>query len=128
MRMCKHIPIDRKAGISAFKKIIQTGKSRLQAGISVIIFPEGTRVAPHENPKFHRTAVMLAKETRALVVPIAHNSGHCWRRNSFLKYPGTITVVIGKPINPANMGLDELNTHVYEWIKQEMLKLEQEPS
>lgn len=124
MRISKHIPIDRNAGIRAFKKVIQAGKERLHEGLSVIIFPEGTRVAPHMHPEFHRTAVLLAKETGAAVVPIAHNSGSCWRRNQFLKYPGTITVVIGPPIDSKNLSTAELNAAVYEWIKQEMLKLE----
>ncbi len=124
MKICKHIPIDRKAGIRAFKNVIQTGKDRLQEGLSVVVFPEGTRVVPHAHPEFHRTAVLLAKETKAPVVPIAHNSGTCWRRNQFLKYPGMITVVIGKPIDSNTLNLNELNAEIYNWIKAEMIKLE----
>lgn len=124
MRICKHIPIDRKAGITAFKKLIRTGQTRLREGLAIIIFPEGTRVPPGEAPKFHRTAVMLAKQTRAPIVPVAHNAGMCWRRNHFIKFPGTITVIIGQPIDSQSLNVDELNTKIYEWIKQEMIQLE----
>lgn len=125
MRICKHIPIDRASSISAFKKVVALGRERIKEGISVIIFPEGTRVAPGAHPKFHKTAVMLAKEAGAPLVPVAHNSGSCWRRNSFLKYPGTITVVIGAPIDSSRYSNEELNTQVYEWIKTTVTQLEQ---
>lgn len=125
MRICKNIPIDRKAGMSALKKVLRLGKERIEKDqLSIIIFPEGTRVAPSEHPKFHKTAMMLAKETNTQVIPIAHNSGSSWRRNSFLKYPGKITVIIGKPIDPKNLTLEQVNTQVYEWIRNEMIHLE----
>lgn len=124
MRVCKHIPIDRKSGISAFKKVIRLGKERLAEGLSVLIFPEGTRVPRGQNPKFHKTAVSLAIDAKVPVIPIAHNSGSCWTRNSFIKTPGTITVVIGKPIESIGKKNAELNDEVYEWIKSEMKKLE----
>lgn len=124
MRLCRHIPIDRQAGLKAFKKVIALGKERLQSGLSIIIFPEGTRVAPKENPKFHKTAASLAKAEGAPVIPIAHNSGSCWRRNSFIKYPGKITVVIGPAIDTKNLTTDEINDQAYNWIKTTMNKIE----
>ncbi len=124
MRMTKAIPINRQASISAFKKVLNTGKSRIAEGLSIIIYPEGTRTPPGEHPKFHKTAMMLAKDAGVPVIPIAHNSGSCWRRNSFLKYPGTISVVIGSAIDSKTLSTDELHTQVYEWMKNEMIKIE----
>jgi 1-acyl-sn-glycerol-3-phosphate acyltransferase len=124
--MCEHIPIDRKASVSAFKKVIRLGKERLLQGLSIVIFPEGTRVAPRHHPKFHRTAVILALEAGVPVIPVAHNSGSCWTRNSFFKTPGLITVVIGKPIPSTGKTAEALNQEVYEWIKNEMETLEKE--
>ena len=124
LRMSRTIPIDRKASISAFKKVINLGKSRIAEGLSIVIYPEGTRVSPGEHPKFHKTAMMLAKDAGVPIVPIAQNSGSCWRRNSFLKYPGLITVVIGRPIDSKAASSEALNTQVYEWIKAEMINLE----
>lgn len=124
MAICHHIPVDRNAGLRAFKAVIEKGKQRLKEGLSIIIFPEGTRVAPKTNVKFYKTAASLAKSTGAQVIPIAHNSGSCWRRNSFLKTPGLITVVIGKPINTTALSTDEINDAAYDWIKNTMATIE----
>lgn len=124
MAVCHHIPVDRSAGIKAFKSVIEMGKRRLQEGLSIIIFPEGTRVAPKTDAKFHKTAASLAKAADAKIIPIAHNSGSCWRRNSFLKYPGTITVVIGPAIDSKTLTTDEINDQAYNWIKTTMTTLE----
>lgn len=124
IRICRQIPINRNAGIKAFKKIIDLGKQRLQNGLSIIIFPEGTRVAPKTNPKFYKTAASLAKAENTPVFPIAHNSGSCWRRNSFLKYPGKIIIIIGPSIDTENLSADEINDQAYEWIKTTMSQIE----
>jgi 1-acyl-sn-glycerol-3-phosphate acyltransferase len=57
------------------------------------------------------------------VVPVAHNAGKFWGRNSFLKHPGTIVMSIGQPIDPAGLKADEINRHVEDWIENEMIKL-----
>ena len=124
MAVCHHIPVDRSAGIKAFKNVIELGKKRLQEGLSIIIFPEGTRVAPKMDAKFHKTAASLAKAAGAKVTPIAHNSGSCWHRNSFLKYPGTITVAIGPAIDTSNLSADEITEQAYTWIKTTMATIE----
>lgn len=124
MAVCRHIPVDRSAGIKAFKHVIELGKKRLQQGLSIIIFPEGTRVAPKTNGKFHKTAASLAKSTGAKVIPIALNSGSYWCRKSFIKHPGTITVIIGPAIDSTKLNTDEINDQAYHWINQTMTKLE----
>ncbi len=124
MRITKHIAIDRSEGIKALKSVIKEGKNRLSLGISIVIFPEGTRVAPYEHPIFHKSGSALAKATGAPVIPIAHNAGQCWRRNSFLKYPGKVTVVIGPAYDTKGKSVDEINDTMYAWIKENMEKLE----
>ena len=57
------------------------------------------------------------------MVPVAHNAGEFWGRNSFLKLPGTITVSIGEPIDPAGMEPGDLNTRVEAWIEAEMIRI-----
>jgi 1-acyl-sn-glycerol-3-phosphate acyltransferase len=124
MRLTKHIPIDRKQGMQALKSVIKEGKDRLNLGLSIVIFPEGTRVPPYQNPKFHKSGSALAKATGYPVVPIAHNAGQCWRRNSFLKYPGKITVIVGSPYDTKGKSVDEINDTMYAWIKETMVQLE----
>ena len=117
------IPIDRSAGRDALKKLVANGKDRLARGLWVVIFPEGTRKAPGERGKYHIGGAWLAAHTQSTVVPVAHNAGRFWRKNSFLKYPGTIQVVIGPPIETAGLKSDVVNQMVENWIEEEMLKL-----
>jgi 1-acyl-sn-glycerol-3-phosphate acyltransferase len=123
MYISRQIPIDRSQGVRAFKKVIKEGKERLAQGLSIAIFPEGTRALPGHFPQFHKTGAALAKACNALVVPIALNSGHCWPKNSFIKYPGKITVVIGEPIDSQSHSADEISQLCQEWIKQKLISL-----
>lgn len=117
------IPIDRSAGREALKKLVAHGKDRLSRGLWVVIFPEGTRTAPGQRAKYHIGGAWLASHTQSTVVPVAHNAGRYWRKNSFKKYPGTIQVVIGPPIETAGLKPDEVNQLVESWIEAEMLSL-----
>ena len=125
LRALEYIPIDRTAGIKALKDVINAGKNRLKRNISIVIFPEGTRVAPQENPKFHKSAMSLAKSTNAHVIPIAHNSGSIWPANTKknLILPGTITMIIGEPL--LNTGdINDLTERSFIWIKNKMQEIE----
>lgn len=117
------IPIDRSSGREALKKLVNHGKDRLKRGLWVVIFPEGTRTAPGARAKYHIGGAWLASHTQTAVLPVAHNAGRYWRKNSILKYPGVIQVVIG-PVIPTN-GLkpDVLNQQVETWIETEMQHL-----
>lgn len=116
----KAIAIDRAAGREALKQMVEQGKDRLARGLWVVIFPEGTRIAPGKKGKYHIGGAWLATHTQATVVPVAHNAGEFWRKNAFTKTPGVITVSIGKPINTQGMKPDELNHMVETWIEGEM--------
>ena len=116
----KSIAIDRSAG----RELVSQGKDRLAIGLSVVVFPEGTRVSPGHKGKYHIGGAWLATHTGATVLPVAHNAGEYWRKNSLLKYPGTITVSIGKPIEAAGMKADVLNHQVEAWIEAEMARLD----
>jgi 1-acyl-sn-glycerol-3-phosphate acyltransferase len=117
------IPIDRSAGREALKKLVAHGKDRLAKGLWVVIFPEGTRIAPGQRAKYHIGGAWLDTHTQTTVVPVAHNAGLFWRKNAFIKTPGTITVSIGKPIETADLKTDALNQQVEDWIEAEQLKL-----
>lgn len=120
----KSIAIDRSAGREALKQLVSQGKDRLALGLSVVVFPEGTRIAPGQKGKYHIGGAWLATHTGATVVPVAHNAGEYWRKNSLLKRPGTITVSIGKPIDAKGMKADALNQQVEHWIEAEMARLD----
>jgi 1-acyl-sn-glycerol-3-phosphate acyltransferase len=117
------IAIDRAAGREALKQLVVQGKDRLAKGFWVVIFPEGTRTAPGEKGKYHIGGAWLATHTQSTVVPVAHNAGEFWGKNSFLKKPGVITVSIGKPIVTTGMKPDDLNKQVEAWIETEITQL-----
>lgn len=97
------IAIDRKAGAGALKQMIKDSKAALEKGYSLVIFPEGTRTAPGTRKAYQRGIAGLYRALNVPVAPVALNSGKCWSRNAFVKYPGTVTVEFLPPIVP---GLD----------------------
>lgn len=123
LAMSSPIAIDRSAGREALKKLVAKGQARLNKGFWVVIFPEGTRKAPGERGKYHIGGAWLATHTQTQVVPVAHNAGEFWAKNSFIKKPGIIRVHIGKPIQTAGLKTDVLNSQVEHWIETEMKNL-----
>ncbi len=117
------IAIDRQAGREALKQLVSQGKDRLEKGLWVVIFPEGTRTSPGSRGKYHIGGAWLATHTKATVIPVAHNAGEFWPKNSFLKRSGTISVKIGKPIFTENIKPDALNRSIEDWIEKEVNQL-----
>src|SRR3972149_87531 len=112
------IAIDRGSTLRAFRQIVDQGCKRLAAGIWVVIFPEGTRVAPGEKRKYLPGGGLLAEKSGCPVVPVAHNSGDFWPRNSFIKKPGVIQLVIGTPIESRGKTAEEIMQEVENRIVQ----------
>jgi len=127
VRTYKPIAIDRSAGHSAVNQVVRQGRERLAAGMGVIVYPEGTRMPPGQTRKYGVSGALLAIESGAPVVPIAHNSGYLWRRRSLRKDPGTIYVVIGKPIDPSGLDPREINDRAQKWIEATIAEIVQRP-
>jgi 1-acyl-sn-glycerol-3-phosphate acyltransferase len=119
----RSIAIDRKSGKAARDQILEQGRERLADGHWVIIFPEGTRVAPGERGRYGLGGAWLAAKTGAPVLPIAHNAGELWRRNAFIKRPGLVTMSIGPVIETAGKEPLAVLKEVEEWIENEMAQL-----
>ena len=117
------IAIDRTAGRKAARQVIEQGLEQLKQGRNVVIFPEGTRVAPGSRKKYGLGGALLAAKSGLPVVPVAHNAGVFWRRRDLKKYPGTIQVVIGPPIESKHLSAAQINARTEEWIESTMLKL-----
>lgn len=124
LAVLKPIAIDRSAGTSALEQVIEQGRERLESGLWVVIYPEGTRSMPGKKRRYKRGGSVLAAETGYPVVPIAHNAGHFWPKNQFIKFPGTITVRIGQPIETSGLKAEEINTLAENWIEEQMIELD----
>ena len=118
------IVIDRKKRIEASRKIIIQGKERKKAGFWITIFPEGTRIKPGEKGKYKLGAARMAEKLEMDIVPVACNSGIFWPKNSFLKYPGLITVSIGPVIEYHSGTAEELMNRCEQWIETEQRVIE----
>lgn len=110
------IAINRKAGASAVSQVIGQGSARLAEGLSILVYPEGTRVPAGEIRKFGISGALLASRTGCLVVPVTHDAGYYWPRRGLLKKPGTIRVVIGAPIQAAGREPREINAEAQDMI------------
>ena len=97
------IAVDRKGGASALRSMARQATETLESGRSILIFPEGTRVAPGQTRPYQPGVAALYTQQKVPVVPVALNSGLFWGRRAFFKKPGTIVVQILPPIPP---GLD----------------------
>lgn len=112
------IAIERSSAIKSFRQIVEQGCERLKKDLWVIIFPEGTRVAPDSRQKYLPGGGLLAEKSGAMITPVAHNAGYLWPRNSFIKQPGTITMVIGPVIDPAGKSASQITREVEQWIEE----------
>jgi 1-acyl-sn-glycerol-3-phosphate acyltransferase len=117
------IAIDRSRGVAALRTIARRGRERLAQGFWVIVFPEGTRVAPGERREYQLGGAWLAAAAAAPVVPVAHNAGLFWPRNAFLKRPGTVTVRIGPAIDTASRDPKTINSMAEQWIEEQQKAL-----
>ena len=109
IKILSPIAIDRKAGRSALRQVVEQGKQKLAEGIWVMVFPEGTRIAPGETKRYGLSGAVLAVEAGCAIVPVAHNAGDFWPRRGFLKKPGTVRMVIGPPIKTENRKPEEVS-------------------
>ena len=117
------IAIDRANARRALDEMMTQGKARLEKGFVVVIFPEGTRVAPGKAGRYKAGGAQLAKTANVPVIPVAHNAGELWPRNQFIKKSGVVKVKIGKPIFAENLSSHAFGKKVEEWIETQMREI-----
>jgi len=117
------IAIDRGSATKALRQIVEQGCRRLTQGLWVVIFPEGTRTPAGSRQKYQPGGGMLASKSEYPVIPVAHNSGYFWPRNSIRKWPGTISMVIGPAIETKGKSAKEITRETEEWIESTVANL-----
>lgn len=117
LAMTRPIAIDRSNPKQALREVLSQGKQRLEEGNNILLFPEGTRMNYGEVGNYSRSGASLAINSGAAILPIAHNAGCCWPAHRFIKHPGTIHVIIGKPIDSTGRKSKELTEEVKDWIE-----------
>jgi len=122
------IAIDRSNPREALRQVKQQGVEKLNSGMNLILFPEGTRVIIGERVKYARSGAEIAAAAGATIVPVCHNAGMYWgQKKNFVKKPGVVQVVIGEPIDSNSANSREITANVETWIEstlEDILKKE----
>ena len=100
LRAAGMIAIDRGGGARALKKLLRDARAVAAEGRPVVVFPEGTRMAPGASAALHPGIAGLYGALGVPVVPAAVNSGLYWARRGFVKRPGTLVLEFLTPIEP----------------------------
>jgi len=100
MARAGNIAVARGDGASALRGLVRQAKAAIAEGRSIVIFPEGTRVAPGDRRPYQAGTAALYRQLGVPVVPMALNSGLFWGRRKWIKRPGTITLEVLPPIAP----------------------------
>lgn len=123
IRLLDPVAIDRKAGRNAVDQVVEKGGARLRSGRWLVVFPEGTRVAPGRAGRYRMGGAVLAERTGYPIVPVAHNAGDFWARHQFVKRPGKVQVRIGPPIETKGRSAAEIIALVEDWIEGQMREI-----
>lgn len=100
VRRAGMIPIDRAGGTKALGGMMRAAHAAVREGRKIVIFPQGTRLAPGVWKPYKSGVAALYQELKLPVVPMAHNSGLFCPKGSFVKKPGSITIEFLPPIPP----------------------------
>ncbi len=113
------VAINRRGGSRTVKRMIRQAETYIAQGRSLIIFPEGTRKAPGEPPRYRKGVGILYDALNVPVIPVALNSGTVWGRKAVVKQAGVITVSFLPPIEPG-LPRDIFMRVIEERIEMEM--------
>ena len=104
MRRAGYIPLDRSDGRQALKSIDEAAR-RIREGVSVVVFPEGTRTYDGTLLPFKKGGFILASRAAVPVVPFTINGSMAINpRNRFELYPGAISITFAEPVRPEGTG------------------------
>lgn len=117
------VGINRSSRRRAVDQIRAQGKRLIERGHTVVIFPEGHRMAPGTTRRYGLSGALLARDCGIPIVPVAHNAGEFWPRRSFIKRPGTVRVIIGAPIETSGRGPEAINLEAKRCIEMNMRRI-----
>jgi 1-acyl-sn-glycerol-3-phosphate acyltransferase len=117
LRATGMIVVDRAGGGAAIRRLLRDGDRAVAEGRTIVIFPEGTRVAPGAPVSLQPGIAALAARTGLPVIPVATDSGLLWGRRTFRKREGVIHIAVLPPI-PTGLPRDALMRRLTEAFAQ----------
>jgi 1-acyl-sn-glycerol-3-phosphate acyltransferase len=94
------VPVDRGRRAEAIRQMMEGVKSGAQEPGQLIIYPQGTRVAPGLKAPYKVGTGLLYRQLGQPCVPVATNVGWFWPKRGILRKPGTAVVEFLDPIQP----------------------------
>lgn len=125
-----HVFVD-DSKLTSIRETIDEAEHTLKDGMSVVIFPEGSRTYDGRMIPFKRGAFLLASEFRLPVVPITIDGAFkAMPRSTYNVTPTTITITIHKPIYPDQKGFNTrtLMTQCRESINSALPVAQRDPT
>ncbi len=108
------IPIDRGHASQAMEQMISKGRMWISRGVSVAVFPEGTRSKDGEIHRFKSGAFALAKAAGVEILPVVLDGTRTLiRKNRLFNWRNTITVRVLPPVPVEKV----MNTETHELIQ-----------
>lgn len=101
------IPIDRAGGAASLRGLLRAADRAVAERRQIVIFPQGTRVAPGQEIRLLPGVAALAARTGLPVFPVVTDSGRHWGRRGFRKPAGVIHLRVLPPL-PAGLAREEL--------------------
>ncbi len=92
------VPVDRGKRAEAIRQMMEGVKDGTQTPGQLIIYPQGTRVAPGVSKPYKVGTAVLYKETGQTCIPAATNVGVFWPRTGIYRKPGVAVVEFLPPI------------------------------
>jgi len=117
------IAIDRSEPRSALRQLIREGEERLNSGIWVVMFPEGTRMPRGKLGRFQPGGAALAAATGYPIVLVGHNAGSHWPAHATRKVPGEIQVLISRPLTTEGKSSKQIQQEAASAFEQLMAEL-----
>ncbi|HVO93657.1 MAG TPA: lysophospholipid acyltransferase family protein [Terriglobales bacterium] len=130
----KHITLDRADPLDAVRSL-ERAKQRIAAGVSIVVFPEGTRSHDGNLLRFKKGGFLLAVKTHTSIVPVTINgSGRVLPAGAWRLRSGAIEVIVDKPVSiegfrPGNLRLlsDQVQKRIAANLRQQPTSAEPTP-
>jgi 1-acyl-sn-glycerol-3-phosphate acyltransferase len=103
LRLAHCVPVERRGRVESAKQSLRQAAEVLASGLSITIFPEGTRSETAELLPFKKGPFFLAMHTRVPVVPVTIvGTAAMMGKGKLLLRPGTADVIFHAPLDPGN--------------------------
>ncbi len=125
MHRIGYISIERESPKKAYRSMLKAAEA-VNGGVSVMIFPEGTRSQDGNLQPFKKGLFLIALKSQAPILPITiQGTSRIMRKGEWRTYPGNVSITIDAPIETAGIPSEkeeELSRAVRQVLEQNLLK------